>query len=639
MTSRPDFVLGSFIPSESSEILEWIAYHKVIGATAVHLWLDDLVPQDVPFLDALHAAGVITLHRIVGDPEMQEESRNSAIRFAQVEAEMSGGYGLYLEPDEYFYIAGGAKTVPSLMRSCGGADVMSVPVQVMGTGGLLAHEPGPILGHKRAIAPVDPEGTAAGLDLRSVVRLGLFRGRRSDVPTGPVSTKVPVKWVSGSGTAMPDPHSRLVWDNRPGAVGLDKASILKIPAPTVETQILRIASIRPLQRPKIEDVGERLDELNALEVEGPSFEPWLTETAQEMEQMLALPGIREAYEARCAWESDRMHRLRNRPSGVAPLIAAAHGIEMPQPEPKAAKPAASATPLEEPDGSEQEAAQPILPDWFQEIHTGGQQQGFYNRMANHAAVCIRRSSDRLFVSFDNLSNVNDKSAAREPWAYKVARDNDCTHLSVFALRKDWYRDRELINYLRQLSMAGFFRHFRKVFMTGTSMGGFAALAFASLSPGATVISFNPQTTLDETLVPWERRFRMGRQRDWSLPHSDCAFEIDEVDKAFVLYDPFFEPDRKHVERLESDKIIRLKTWCSGHYSPTFLRRANILKPLMQHAIDGTLTEERFYEMYRERRRLPWYSRALVENLNDRGHPDLARLVTPAFRRLRREAAE
>jgi pimeloyl-ACP methyl ester carboxylesterase len=252
---------------------------------------------------------------------------------------------------------------------------------------------------------------------------------------------------------------------------------------------------------------------------------------------------------------------------------------------------------------------------------------------------IYRDAARLVVSFDNLSNVNDTSPGREPWAYKFLRDNGCSHLAVMARRKDWYRCPQLIDHLQKLSANGVFAGYEKVFFTGTSMGGFAALAFASLAPGATVISFNPQTTLDTTLVPWEERFGMGKARDWSLPHSDCAYEIDEVAKAFVFYDPFFTPDRRHVDRLEGDNVIRLKTWCSGHFSPVFLRRANLLKPIMQHALDGTLTAEIFYRLYRERRMLPWYRRALQTNLQERGHEKLSRIVSPAFRRLRREAAE
>lgn len=275
-----------------------------------------------------------------------------------------------------------------------------------------------------------------------------------------------------------------------------------------------------------------------------------------------------------------------------------------------------------------------MPRWFAEINLGGANEGFYTRLKHHAVVCMRRDPKRLAVTFDNLSSVNNTSADREPWAYKFVRDNGYSHLSVMAGRKDWYRDPQLISYLEKLAADGFFASFDKVIFSGTSMGGFAALAFSSLSPGATVVSFNPQTTLEQALVPWETRFSNGRRRDWSLPYSDCAFEIDKVKKAFVLFDPFYEPDRRHVARLEGDNVIFLKTWCSGHFSPVFLRRAGLLKPIMQHAFDDTLTPEVFYRLFRARRLLPWYRKSLIENLQQRGHRDLATRVTPAFRKLK-----
>ena len=42
---------------------------------------------------------------------------------------------------------------------------------------------------------------------------------------------------------------------------------------------------------------------------------------------------------------------------------------------------------------------------------------------------------------------------------------------------------------------------------------FGALGFAHLAPGSTVIAFNPQTTLDQSIAPWERRFWKGMKQD------------------------------------------------------------------------------------------------------------------------------
>ena len=633
MTTGPKLVLSAFAAQPRSSFLEWLAYHRAIGATDVLLFTDRRQSGKQPLFDALAAAGALRLTPVAVDPDMKEEIHNSALRAAAVEAGKSGGYGLYLGADEYFCIQGNAKSVQSLVRSSGGADVLSAPLRIAGM--TAQHEPGPMLCAARPTAAV-----TADAPLRSVVRLGLFAARNPEVPTGPTQGKTALKWVNGDGTPMAEPHSRITWMNDAGARGTSKAAVLKIPAPSVEAHLLHLDTLPEKQRPDAETVIAWLETQRAITGDGPDLTPRMADTARELAQLMALPGVAEAQEALRAEERATLERLR---SGDMARVLGAVEAAAPQPAPISRPPA---TPVAEPADIAPDAepdprpdAPAALPPWFAEIHTGGDTEGFYTRLRNHAVVGILRDQARLVVSFDNLSNVNDLSPEREPWAYKFVRDNGWSHMAVMARRKDWFRCPQLIAHLEKLAADGVFAGFDKVVLTGTSMGGFAALAFASLAPGATVISFNPQTTLDETLVPWEKRFGMGRARDWTLAHSDCAFEIDEVEKAFVLYDPFFEPDRRHVDRLEGDNVIRLKTWCSGHFSPVFLRRAGLLKPLMQHALDDTLTPEVFYKMYRDRRFLPWYRKALQTNLQERGHDKLARIVSPAFRKLKRQAAE
>jgi len=651
MTTDPKLILGAFLRDESSCFLEWLAYHRVIGASDFHIFVDQASGDERPLFDALMQAGVIKLHAITADAELREEDRNSALRFAELEQVEGKGYGLFLKPDEYFRINSRSKTVQSLMRACRSADVLSAPVETLGFDRRVEHVPGPVLADDR---PKDDlsERETRDITFRSVARLGLFGARNLETPTGPTHKTKGLSWVNGDGNAMPEPFSRIFWNETEDLSGTEKASIVKLPAPSLDTFMLRTATLRHRQRPDADTMAEELDELASFSMPDTGFNRWMEATAAEIDALLALPGVAEAQERITLLEKQRLDALRARPSDIATLMATARDEEPPKRARRRRAKDAVEAPVEPPakeitddladdldPQTPPNATSATLPEWLAEIHTSGTQQGFFARLAHHAVLCIRRSDKHLVVTFDNLSNVNDMSVAREPWAYKFVRDNGFSHLSVMARRKDWYRDPELIAYLQQLSAAGFFRHFGKVTFTGTSMGGFAALAFSSLSPGATVLSFNPQTTLDPQLVPWERRFRLGRDRNWALPFSDCAFEIEDAAKVFVFYDPFFVPDRRHVDRLTGPNVTRLKTWCSGHFSPVFLRRANLLKPIMQHGMEGTLTPEIYYQMFRDRRTLPWYRKSLETNLTERGHTELAKRVIPAFRKLRREAAE
>ena len=156
------------------------------------------------------------------------------------------------------------------------------------------------------------------------------------------------------------------------------------------------------------------------------------------------------------------------------------------------------------------------PQWYKEIFPGGPRTGFYENHARHALLFVERSPEVLVVSFDNLAEAGGRHLAREPWAGKFIADNGWSHLSIFAHGPTWFRDATLIERLENLRNSDFFKRFRKVVFCGTSMGGFAALTFARLSPGSTVIAFSPQSTLAAELVPWEVRFRKGRGQDWTL---------------------------------------------------------------------------------------------------------------------------
>ena len=534
-------ILTTHVPWPDPGFVGWLAWHRRLGVTEVRVCAPRRGAATHPLLLALAEAGLLRVLPVDPDPDPGEAPRNAALRAAALERDESGGWGLFLLPDEYLCLDPATPDIPALMQ---GVDVLTVPVGAAGPGDAAA--------------------------LRSVVRLGLFGARTPEIPVGPAARDAPLTWLDGGGAPLPTPASRVAWA-RAGHVPVDARARVR---------------------------------RGAGHGAGPPARPATLEA--EIAAILARPGIAAA---QAALEAER----RKAPAPQTPA-----------PEAPAAEPAPAA---------------PALPGWFAEIHAGGDRPGSYTRLDNHAVLHIRRDPARLVVTFDNLANVNDTSPAREPWAYRFVRESGASHLAVMARRKDWYRCAQLIAHLQGMAEAGVFAEPDRVWLTGTSMGGFGALAFASLAPGATVIAFSPQTTLDATLVPWETRFGMGRARNWSLPHSDAAFEIDDAARVFVLYDPFFAPDRRHVARLEGDSVIHLRTWCAGHFSPVFLRRAGLLKPVMQHALDGTLTPELFYGLYRARRRLPWYRKALQANAQERGHARLARRVRPAFRRLRAEAAE
>lgn len=279
------------------------------------------------------------------------------------------------------------------------------------------------------------------------------------------------------------------------------------------------------------------------------------------------------------------------------------------------------------------------PLWFPELSPGGDGQGFIEKGTRHSLMFVKRLRPVLLVSFDNLSNVSDDSPGRVPWGFKFAKDQSVSHLGVFAHGKLWYRDPNLIARMQELANSGFFDGYERVVFTGSSMGAFAALVFASLVPGSHVMAFNPQSTLDPQLVPWEERYWIGRRQDWSLPLSDAQGILENCGPVSVFYDPYFEPDHKHFERLQGQNVTPYKCWFSNHKSAVFLRKLDALKPLMYEGLFGQITPAIFYDLYRARRNLPWYVGSLEKYFRESGREGMAELARTSYRRHKRAQQE
>ena len=272
-----------------------------------------------------------------------------------------------------------------------------------------------------------------------------------------------------------------------------------------------------------------------------------------------------------------------------------------------------------------------VPRWLDELRPGGAGTGFLDKSLRHSLMLIRRPSTRMLVTFDNLSNVGDTDPMREPWGFRLAQENGLSHLGVMAHVADWYRDAGLIARLTRLRDEGVFAGYDRVVFAGVSMGGYAALAFGSLVPGAHVIAINPQTTLDPDLVPWETRYETGRRQDWTLPLADAAALTADLGRVNLFYDPYHALDQKHIDRLEGDNLRIFRCRYSSHKTAVFLRKIGALKPVMRHCVFDELTPGTFHGLYRGRRNLPWFRGAVTDYFQRTNRPEIADRFSRAFR--------
>lgn len=267
---------------------------------------------------------------------------------------------------------------------------------------------------------------------------------------------------------------------------------------------------------------------------------------------------------------------------------------------------------------------PADPEWAALARGLAGPQGFFREGGAHSFLFIPRGAETLVVTFDNLDIAMNKRAERRPWGFEFIEKQGWSMLGVMANGWTWYRDPFVWQQFDRLRDEGFFARFGRVVFYGASMGGYAAAAFSPACPGADVVAISPQSTLDKAVVPWETRYKVAWDRDFSGPYGDAAQVSHGARRVTLLYDPYEPLDAAHADRFADANVLKLRTPLMGHRLGSSLHQMGILNPIILGALDGTLTAAQFYTALRARRDFARYQRELFQRAVDRKHPELAR---------------
>lgn len=626
-------ILAGIIETASPRLAEWIAYHRAMGFDQIVLVVPRDILADNPFLKALNSFDWCQLVPL--EVAIASRYHRRAMRKLKTLPELKdAGWVLFLGTSEFLCIQKGAGTLASLLGTLGKADAISISARSFGPIEPTDRIPQNLTGtitHCQSLA----QSTKWNQHLRCLYRPDSFAeiGKhrpiaRSDGPG--------VRWYNGAGKRTKYASDVIGWAVKGDFLTYEMVQINVYRAPGLPEFLQNM-------EPEIHASKDVSHHLELLQTQWHAFSQLTAEkdkrarnrwektqgvlTEMRSENM----DFATAEEELWAKYREKSHALLQSPLGQKFAKWLDEGAVPPIIKPTKDK---EKTPSDQ-TRSDMGAVPETPALWIQDIFPGGNIRGTYTRLENHALSMVERSTEQLWISFDNLGPVNDKSIGRDPWAYKFIRDLGQSHLGVFALRKDWYRDPEFIDALRAQAKSVAAKEYEQIILTGTSMGAFAALAFAPLFPGCRVIAFNPQSTLDEAIVPWETRYGMGRAQDWTLPFSDAAEGSRAASRSYIFYDPYMALDKKHLRRLTAPNVMVMETWYSNHFSPVLLRRMNQLKPVMSACGNGTMTKPEFYRLYRDRRHLPWYMRALTKHAQTRNHPKLEARIRPAFQKLRK----
>lgn len=651
-----DSHLAAIANDDAPFLLEWAIYHRMIGFQRITVYGDGASPQATQLGRTMAEIGLIQFRDGVALPD---SPRGQAMIqcHADLQALVREDGTEWLMPlgiEEFLLIDAGDGSLPALLNALPGKpDLISATWQIFGNSGQGGFDDTPVTRRFARAAQTLPGRLVGPLGIKTLFRPEIAEtiGRHR-----PTLARPDVTWLNGAGQDVTDYFRDARWFSLPDRPGFGHARIAFYATRDNASWLLR--SMSPAQRQRgltptdFRALLAQHARMNANRAPETAMQPWADRIAAEMARLLAAhPGLKAAQTAAVADMTARIADFAATLEGNARQAVDLFLADQPIPAEllewetsgrgarrseggkwqKLADTRKADVAEEEMFGDQDErpefdADAPDLviraPAWLADLRLSDHGTGFYRSIAGNALTHVHRSNDLLVVSFDNLSSVRDNPVDRDPWGYEFVRKSGWSQLGVMGYAGDWYRNGALFDELTRLRDEGLFSRYRRVVMMGTSMGAFAACAFAPLAPGCTVIAFSPQETLNPKLVPWETRFNSGRKVSWEGRFASANEGLAAADRGWLFYDSCFGPDLQHARRFTGANVEHVEMRLSGHKTAMILRAGGVLSRVTRGIIEGSLTPADFPALYQPCRKVPAYLSGVAERLAETGRMGL-----------------
>ncbi len=132
----PNVVVVAIAKNEGRFLLEWIAYHRLIGASAVLVYTNDCEDGSPELLDRMQQLG-LALHEPNPARHGESPQRSAVLRASAHPCVTGSDYVLRIDLDEFLWVKAGAGHIRDLIATAPGADVICVQMRFFGDSGLL----------------------------------------------------------------------------------------------------------------------------------------------------------------------------------------------------------------------------------------------------------------------------------------------------------------------------------------------------------------------------------------------------------------------------------------------------------------------------------------------------------------------
>ncbi len=224
---KNDVAIVTTMKNEGPFILEWLAYHRVIGVEKFLVFTNDCTDGTDTFFDLLQRKGLLE-HRENPFREMELKPQHAALAAAEEEPIMqNAGWCICMDVDEYINIHVGDGTLKALFNAVPDANMISLTWRLYGNADVHEFDPRPIIGQFDRCAPEMSRKPHQAWGFKTLFRnIGLFKKMGVHRPKGLKPQLVEeINWVNGSGKPMPEKEYRTAWRSTTETVGYNMVSL------------------------------------------------------------------------------------------------------------------------------------------------------------------------------------------------------------------------------------------------------------------------------------------------------------------------------------------------------------------------------------------------------------------------------
>jgi hypothetical protein len=327
------FGIITMMKDEGPRILEWLAYHRLIGAEEIWIYSNDCRDGSDQLLDRLAKIGLCRhIHNAV---PKGKKPQPHALKLAEADPSLRAPEWLIvMDGDEFLHIKTGDGTLAALLAACPPAiDGIAINWRMMGSNNHRAWSEAPVLTQFTRGAP---DNFRRGWGVKTLfrpfagVKLGIhrpsLRGTRRDHASA--DALLDQFWVNGSGIRMPPSFMRDGWRGSAATVGYDLAEIAHFAVQSREAYLLRGDRGNVNLKPNKYDatyfaVFDRNEQPHV------GLVRWSGWVAAMVADWLQDPTLKRLLEACVEWHRARLSALRDTPGFDAAMDRLARAAAVP----------------------------------------------------------------------------------------------------------------------------------------------------------------------------------------------------------------------------------------------------------------------------------------------------------------------